>query len=218
MLPWTEIDTVLLDMDGTLLDLNYDNTLWNEHVPAMFAALNDMTVAEAHDHLYGAAAGRRRKLDYYSLDYWETTTRLDIDALHRELKHLIEYRRNALAFLTRLQQTGRRAVIATNAHRRSLAVKNEVTDIVDKVDACHSAHDFGAPKEDRRFWEALALSEPFDIARTLFIDDNLHVLDAASDYGIRHLVTIAQPDSGIAPRSDLPYRAIGDFHEIMPDA
>ena len=33
MIDWHCIDTVLLDMDGTLLDLNYDNTLWNRVVP-----------------------------------------------------------------------------------------------------------------------------------------------------------------------------------------
>lgn len=34
---WDEIESVLLDMDGTLLDLNYDNRVWNELVPAAFA-------------------------------------------------------------------------------------------------------------------------------------------------------------------------------------
>ena len=32
-LDWTSIDTVLLDMDGTLLDLRFDNWFWQEHVP-----------------------------------------------------------------------------------------------------------------------------------------------------------------------------------------
>ena len=34
MLPlaWRDIDTVLLDMDGTLLDLHYDNHFWLEPV------------------------------------------------------------------------------------------------------------------------------------------------------------------------------------------
>lgn len=33
MIAWKEIDTVLLDMDGTLLDLNFDNHFWKEFVP-----------------------------------------------------------------------------------------------------------------------------------------------------------------------------------------
>ncbi|MCP4043692.1 MAG: haloacid dehalogenase, partial [Gammaproteobacteria bacterium] len=30
---WNSIHTVLLDMDGTLLDLHFDNQFWLEHVP-----------------------------------------------------------------------------------------------------------------------------------------------------------------------------------------
>lgn len=33
MLAWQEIDTVLLDMDGTLIDLHFDNYFWQRLVP-----------------------------------------------------------------------------------------------------------------------------------------------------------------------------------------
>ncbi|MGD8938682.1 MAG: haloacid dehalogenase, partial [Gammaproteobacteria bacterium] len=36
MIDWTQIDTVLLDMDGTLLDLHFDNHFWREHVPLRY--------------------------------------------------------------------------------------------------------------------------------------------------------------------------------------
>ena len=34
MLNWSKIDTVLLDMDGTLLDLHYDSHFWLNVIPA----------------------------------------------------------------------------------------------------------------------------------------------------------------------------------------
>ena len=37
LLPWSGIDTILLDMDGTLLDLHYDNHFWQVYVPEKFA-------------------------------------------------------------------------------------------------------------------------------------------------------------------------------------
>jgi len=35
---WQEVDTVLLDMDGTLLDLAFDNYFWQKLVPETYGA------------------------------------------------------------------------------------------------------------------------------------------------------------------------------------
>ena len=40
-----DIDTVLLDMDGTLLDLHYDNHFWLEHLPQRYAELHGISRA-----------------------------------------------------------------------------------------------------------------------------------------------------------------------------
>ena len=37
MIDWDSIDTVLLDMDGTLLDLHFDNYFWTEHLPDIYS-------------------------------------------------------------------------------------------------------------------------------------------------------------------------------------
>ena len=37
MINWPQIDTVFLDMDGTLLDLHFDNHFWREHMPRRYA-------------------------------------------------------------------------------------------------------------------------------------------------------------------------------------
>jgi len=38
---WSEIDTILLDMDGTLLDLNFDLHFWMEYLPLVLANKHD---------------------------------------------------------------------------------------------------------------------------------------------------------------------------------
>ena len=58
--------------------------------------------------------------------------------------------------------------------------------------------------------------EPFDLASTLFIDDNLSVLAAAEAYGIQNLLTIKQPDSSKPLQDTMHYPALSDFAEIMP--
>ena len=45
MIPWHEIDSVFLDMDGTLLDLHFDNHFWREHVPLRYAEKHNIDIA-----------------------------------------------------------------------------------------------------------------------------------------------------------------------------
>ena len=215
MVEWPEVDTVLLDMDGTLIDLYFDNFLWNERLPEMVAGTRGIGVAAAREHLYAHMRGVPRSLDYYSLDYWSRYSRLDIVALHRELSHLIEYRGNASRFLRAVRASGRRAVLVTNAHPKSLAVKDARLGLTAELDDQYSAHAFGHPKQSREFWSALNQHDPYDPARTLFIDDDADVLAAARESGVDQVLCVAQPDSRAPKRLALRFPALDDFQEIM---
>jgi len=215
LISWDAIDTVLLDMDGTLLDLAYDNVLWSRALPERFSAAHDWPLENATEHLLNHMAERKGELEFYCLDYWAEFTGLDIIALHHELAALIRYRPNAQAFLEHLVLLERRSVLVTNAHRDSLDVKNRHADLTARLDAVVSCHDYGAPKESSAFWHALMAEHPFDPGRTLLIDDNAAVLDSAAEFGIAHLLTIAQPDSKRPPREDLKHPALADFRDLM---
>lgn len=216
MLAWQSIDTVLLDMDGTLLDLCYDNTLWNSLLPVRYGEAHDMTEAQARNYLFAHMHEQRGQLNFYCLDYWAEFTGLDVIALHHELSELIAYRPNALEFLNWLQPREQQALLVTNAHRDSLKIKNAHCDITSMLETTVSCHDYGAPKESVRFWERLMEEHPYDPSRTLLIDDNTNVLDSAARFGIRQLLTVRQPDSRKPTRRDLAYPAFNDFSEILP--
>ena len=216
MVEWSEVDTVLLDMDGTLIDLCFDNFLWNQRLPERVAATRGIGVAAAREHLYAHMRDVPRSLDYYSLDYWSQYTRLDIVELHRELSHLIVYRANASRFLSAVRTSGRRTILVTNAHPKSLAVKDAQLALTADLDAHYSAHAFGYPKQYAEFWSALSACDPYDPSRTLFIDDDVGVLGAARESGVEQLLCVAQPDSQAPKRLALPFPALDDFEEIMP--
>ncbi len=215
MVDWSEIDTVLLDMDGTLIDLYFDNFLWNQRLPEMVAETRGIGVAAAREHLYAHMRDVPRSLDYYSLDYWSRYTRLDIVGLHRELSHLIAYRANASRFVRAVRASGRRALLVTNAHPKSLAVKDERLDLTGELDAHYSAHAFGHPKQYGEFWSALNQHDRYEPARTLFIDDDVDVVTAARESGVGQVLCVAQPDSQGPKRAALPFPALDDFEEIM---
>lgn len=216
MIDWQSIDTVLLDMDGTLLDLKYDNTLWNQLVPDRYCAARPPGTEGARQALLRHMMDTRHTLNFYCLDYWARYTGLEIVALHHELAHLVQYRPGAESFLQWLERKGVGRILVTNAHRKSLAVKNAYSGLCNAMHATVSSHDYGYPKETERFWKSLAENHPFDSRRTLLIDDSQPVLDAAAAYGIEHLLTVRQPDSGRPSREELAFSAFNDFRELMP--
>lgn len=215
ILDWAQIRTVMLDMDGCLLDLCYDNHLWNDLVPARYGQAQGISADEARQRLYGHLMNAPRSLDFYCIDYWLRRTELDLMALHQEMAHLILYRPGAQAFLRWLGTKDVRVLLVTNAHRASLAVKDQHSGLCAQVDRALSSHDFGCVKESAPFWARLAEAEPFDPARALFIDDNQAVLEAAAAFGIAHLCTVRRPDSSRPPRRNLRFPAFDCFTELM---
>lgn len=215
MIDWQAIDTVLLDMDGTLLDLHFDSHFWLEHLPRRYGELHRLDEASQHQ-LRERIIGEQGTLNWYSLAYWSRELGVDILALKREVQHLIGLRGDALDFLKWLKRAHPRVVLATNADRESLELKLPLTGLEEYLDAIVSSADLGVPKEAQEFWFELQEVEPFDPARTLFIDDNPAVLESAREFGIRHLLGIKQPDSSKPERELEEFIALDRFATILP--
>jgi len=216
--PWAEIDTVLLDMDGTLLDLHFDTHFWLEHVPTRYAEANDLPLELARDQLMQRYRKAEGKLEWYCVDYWSDQLQLDIEQLKQEVDHLILVRPDVIDFLQALNNAGKQRILVTNAHGKSLSLKMKKTPIGNHLDEIITAHDIGLPKEDFHFWEKLQQKQPFSAANTLLIDDSINVLNSAEQYGIKYLRAILQPNSKLDPDPHDRYIHIDRFADIMPSA
>ena len=212
---WSDIDTVLLDMDGTLLDLHFDNYFWQTHLPQRYADIHGLELTEAAAKLELQVKQHEGKLQWYCLEFWSQALDVNIRLLKEEIMHKIALRPHVKEFLNALRSAGKRIVLITNAHPQSLDLKLQVTQLDHWLDVVISSHEFKTPKEEQEFWRQLQQRETFDPARTLFIDDTLRILDSARDYGIQHVLAIHQPDSQKA-RTVEGYPAIHHFDEILP--
>ena len=213
--PWSEIDTVLVDMDGTLLDLAFDNYFWLELVPSRYARLNRISEQQARDDLkqrYDSIAG---SLSWYCIDHWTSELGLDICALKLQHKHLIRYLPMVPEFLLSVRRRGKRLILVTNAHRVTLSLKTAQTGLDEYVDALISSHDLNAAKESQSFWRALTQREPFDPQRSLLIEDSVPVLTAAREFGLRHVIAVRCPDSSQQARRVDGFETINGVAELI---
>jgi putative hydrolase of the HAD superfamily len=216
MIDWKKIDTVLLDMDGTLLDLNFDNHFWLEFVPSRFAEQNKLTIEQAKKQLIPLFKEMEGKLEWYCLDYWSDVLKLDIAGLKAEISGLITVLPHVIEFLGAVHNSSRKLILVTNAHRASLDLKMDKTCLQPFFDQIISSHDYGAAKESQLFWGQLYNQHAFEKQSTLLVDDSLAVLKSARLYGVKYLISVSKPDSRQAKKTITDYPAIEDFRELMP--
>ncbi len=217
MINWNDIDSVFLDMDGTLLDLHFDNRFWLEHIPMRYGERNGISVEAAKQKLFPRMQELRGQLDWYCTTFWSKELDLPIIELKRELSHLIQSRALVEPFLQKLRERDKEIILFTNAHEDTVALKMEMTGLAPAFDQTITSHSLGHAKEAVEAWEVLAGRYNFDRQRALFIDDSFSVLDSARAFGIEHLLGIRKPDSRGKEMHHDHYILLESFAQIMPE-
>jgi len=214
---WSAIRTVCLDMDGTVLDLHFDNLFWLDALPRRWGERHGVPADEAIRQLRSRFDARRGTLEWYCIDHWSDELDFDIAALKVELRAHIRYLPGAVEFLQAVRALGKRLLLTTNAHPISLGVKDREAGLGRHFDELVSSHEFGVPKEQPEFWTLLGRYHEVKPADTLFVDDSVAVLEAARAAGVRHVYQVLLPDSTQPPRPVLPgFAAIHGLGDLAP--
>jgi putative hydrolase of the HAD superfamily len=201
---WSAIRTVCLDMDGTVLDLRFDNLFWLEALPRRWGERHGVPADQAVAELTARFDARRGTLEWYCVDHWSEELDFDIAALKAEMSAHVRYLAGAREFLGAARERGLRLLLTTNAHPISLGVKDRAAGLAGHFERLVSSHEFGVPKEQPEFWARLAERHGVEPSSTLFVDDSSAVLDAARRAGVREIYQLLQPDSTLPPRAAMP--------------
>ena len=209
-------ETLMLDMDGTVLDLAFDNYIWKDLVPRRYAAANGLSFEAARERLFEKYAAVQGDLEWYCLDHWNDRLGIDVVKIHHDVTHRIGYLPGALEFLRAVHRRDVRVLLVTNSHPDTLDLKDAVTGLADYFDGLHSSHTYGHAKESRSFWEALQDDVGFDPETTLFVDDSQPVLASAEEYGVGMLVTVTRPDTSEPPQRGSRFRGVEGVGDMLP--
>lgn len=208
---------VMFDMDGTLLDLSFDDFIWNECLPERHAKIHQLPLSESKEKLYQFYQSHRHTLVWYSSSYWTKTVGVDVLKLQQEFQSKIQARSGCIELLQQLKEQGYICWLVTNADRASLRLKLDNIAIEHFFDVIISSEQVGYAKEDINFWQELQRLHPFNPDKTIFIDDTATVLKTAEKFGIQHLFTISQPSSlkDIKQHQDLEFKTLDRLTELL---
>lgn len=195
---------MLFDMDGTLLDLSFDNQIWLEQLPLRWAEQQHCTLATAQARLGQFYQAHHGTLNWYSSRFWQAQLGIDVLQLQYHWRHQISLREGCIDLLDELQRRGVTCWLVTNADRATLQLKLdhlalENHDLRPYFTHRVSSESLGYPKEDIQFWHLLQQQYALDPAQAWLIDDNLAVLDTAKRCGVARCIAVTQPDRRHSP-------------------
>ncbi len=215
---WNKIDTVLLDMDGTLLDRHFDDHFWLEHLPKRWSEKEGVALDEAKNYLYPLFRSKENTLAWTDLDYWSDRLSIDIPVLKMEVEHLIAVHPYVAEFLTFLKHHSKKCWLVTNAHSKTLELKMRKTLLGPYFDGIISAHQVGISKEDCGFWKKLLSFIQYDPSRTMLAEDSEANLESAEKFRIAYLIYVSCYSSALPPKPSGKFTSVNYFNRLIPDS
>ena len=212
---WQEIDTVLLDMDGTLLDKHFDDYFWEEHIPEVYAKQNKISIFTAEEELLEKYKEEEGNLQWTDLDFWSEKLDLDIEKLKKEMDHMVSVHPYVIEFLDYCRSMGKKVMLVTNAHPKTLKIKMNKTKLTEYFDQIVCADEMGLAKEQDGFWQKLSKKYSFDKTRTLLADDNDKVLESGERFGIKNLIYVSKSSTMLPVVHSAKFPSIIFFKELI---
>jgi len=147
----TRIKAISFDLDGTLIDYSFVDSVWLEGIPRLYSAKKGVSFDDARKAVkreYNKIG--KERLEWYDLHYW--TSKFDLNVAWHELlryfEHRIETYPEVPKVLEELKQRGFRLIIVTNARREFAELELKKAKIEDYFERVFSStSDFALVKK-----------------------------------------------------------------------
>ena len=207
------IDYILLDIDGVILDQDFDNKFWQDFVPNEYAIKNKLDIKRAKLLFQKESDKTKGSIDWYDLHYWEKKFDLDLIAIAKNYADEISLLPKSLETIKKLKKT-KKIIYLTNCDPRLVRVKDEVCNFLQYADGWLSSIEINSIKENIWYWRHAVQTFQLIPHRCLFVDDNYEIVMQAKNAGISSLHAI-QPTKSINDKLVLKKGSINRISDLV---
>jgi putative hydrolase of the HAD superfamily len=180
-----DIECLLIDMDGVILDNAYDNDFWQNQIPEVIADSKGIAFDDAKRLAIQIFNYKKNTKDWYDVDYWSNMLSIDIEDQKRSEKSFskISLYDGVIDTLSVLKNKTK-MILITNAHRKTLNIKLEKYNLTPYFDEMVCAHELNYVKEDIQLWYMLRSKYRLDYEKTLLVEDTINNINVGLSAGI----------------------------------
>ena len=184
-----DIDCMLVDMDGVILDNTYDNNFWQNQIPGVISKNKNISFEDAKRLAVQIFNYKKNTKDWYDVDYWSNMLNIDIESEKRSSISFdrIQLYEGVTETLNKLKDNFR-LILITNAHRKTLNIKLEKYDLNPYFEKMICAHELHYVKENIQLWYMLKSRFKLDYTKTLLIEDTINNIKVGLSAGISQAV------------------------------
>ena len=181
---------ILLDLDGVILNLEYDIKFWESWLPDHVANQSNRTLEEIKAEMQAEIDIQRGTLNFYDLNYWDDLLNVDCMKIIKEQEEKCSYLEGSYEALQRLSTLKNPMYILTNGDPRAQEYKAETQNFLEFFDSIFYSMHAGYSKEEKEFWALARHNLNLDFEDAIFIDDDFKVVTAAAKAGIKQIIWI----------------------------
>ena len=202
---------ILSDLDGVILDLAYDKKFWELWLPEQVTRQTNKSIEEAKAEIMTEIDIQRGTLNFYDLNYWDDLLNVDCMQIFQEKEERCSYLAGSYEALQRLSTLKNPKYILTNGDPRIQEYKAETQNFLEFFDSIFYSMHVGYPKESKEFWALARHNLNLEFEDAIFIDDDLKVVTAAANAGIKQVAWITPGKNKILQNGVETFASLADL-------
>lgn len=211
MTKFNSTTAILSDLDGVILDLNYDMKFWQDWLPDALTLSSGKTRSDIKAELVAMMKNQEASLNWYDLNYWDEYFKVDCLEIIKAQEERCSFLNGSVDALNKFAALPNPKYILTNGDPRLFDFKSESANFLDYFDSHLCSMHVGYAKEQKEFWSLASQYLKLDLKNSIFIDDNFKVVTSAVKAGVGQVYWINKGRSKVLSNGVITYPTLAEL-------